>query len=38
MSKDTEIEGLIVKQQQDNEPINVAGDGKFDSPGMLLHW
>ena len=31
--QDSEIQALKVKTQGDKEPINVAHDGKFDSPG-----
>ena len=33
MLQDSEIQELKVRTQGNKEPINVAGDGKFDSPG-----
>jgi hypothetical protein len=31
--QDQEIKALKEKHEEDKEPINIAGDGKYDSPG-----
>jgi hypothetical protein len=31
--QDQEIKVLKEKHEEDKEPINIAGDGKYDSPG-----
>ena len=40
--QDQEIEALKEKHEEDKEPVKVAGDGKYDSPGEwkvdLVHW
>ena len=34
--QDSEIKKLKDKQLEDEQPINVAGDGKYDSPGSVF--